>query len=124
MSFNNETLLQRALRTTDSTITTLHTIAVPENAVVRTDVVVLAKSSLGLAASWTVQLCVKRIANGPAILVQGQSAVGDQLKDGGVNWSVTVGVIGNDAVIQAKGANGIIVDWQFSGAQVTFVPPA
>lgn len=121
MSYGNEALIQSTLRTVDGVYHDLLTIEVPENGMVRTNVTVLAKSATGLAGSWIVQLCAKRFGAAPAVLVQTNGTVTDILKD--ANWGVQTVVVGNNAVVQAKGSTGIIVDWQYSGSHISFVPP-
>lgn len=122
MSYNSESLVQSSLRTVDALTHDLFIVNVPENGVVRTDIWVLAKSLItGLAASWNIQLCVKRNGSGNAVMVQGNNSVINILKD--ANWTVQVVAVGSNAVIQVKGVTGTIIDWQFSGSHISFVPP-
>lgn len=122
MSYSTEALVQSTLRTTDSTFHDLFALSIPDNGMVRTDIFVLAKSATGLVASWRVQLCAKRFGTAAAALAQTGVATGDILRDN-VSWNVQVTTSGNNAVIQVKGGN-LIVDWQYSGSQISFVPPA
>lgn len=121
MSYGNEALVQSALRTVDGNYHDLLTIAVPENGMIRSDLVVMAKSATGFAGSWVVQLCAKRFGTAAAVLVQTNGTIINILKD--ANWGVQTITVGNNAVIQVKGTTGIIVDWQYTGNHVSFVPP-
>ena len=98
------------ISTTDNTVTTIATIAIPDDTVVAFNTSALGVRTNGAdQAIYVRQALVFRRGGGPAVLQGSVQNVWTNESD--PSWEFTVIVSGNDALVRVRGANGKDVDW-------------
>ena len=99
------------VQTTDATVTTIQTIQVEaNNLVVHVEADVAAfKSSTGVAATYRLLACFKRVAGVTTMVASSLTSLEDAAA---ATWTVTTTNSGTSIVIQVTGIIGDTVDWK------------
>lgn len=120
-----ETLNTSLLRTANNVFQLLRAYAIPDKSTVRTDLMVIGRATDGTSASWSIEVCCKRVGGAPVVLVEPSEGILQARKDMGASgWNVQAGANGENLEIRVKGDNSHEVDWQVTGAVSIFTPPA
>lgn len=106
-----EVATDATVQTTDDTVTTLATYAVPDNAIVRVEVEIVARRpSNGDSAVYRRAVGVKRHGGGGATLV---GAVQDaHTAEDVAGWDATLDVSGNDLRVRVTGEAAATIEWR------------
>jgi hypothetical protein len=119
-----ETLNKSLLRTSSSVFQSLKLYSIPDGGSARTDFMVLARATDGTTASWSIQVCCKRVTGGNVVLIEPNEGVIQARKDPGASgWNVQAAGNGENLEIKVKSDNTHQVDWQITGPITVFVPP-
>lgn len=110
-----------AFTTSDNVILEIPVLAVPENCLARVEGTILARGSNGASKSWRQAFTVNRVAAGAAIALNAAQAITAAIADGAAGtWDAKLVLAGNNVVLQANGASGVVVSWH-AGYQVNIL---
>lgn len=113
-----EITLNARVATTDNTLTTLYTFAVPNNTVYTIHATVLAKRTGGSAGSagdallWTFLGLLSNVAGTVSIIDTPDTVLKRSVTSSQTTWIVTPSVSGANALVKVKGPVNNNIDWQ------------
>lgn len=120
-----ETMKQSLLRTSNNVFQTVKAYPMPDQSSARTDLIVIGRATDGTTASFSVEVCCKRVNGGNVVLVEPSEGIIQARKDAGASgWNVQAASNGENLEIKVKGDNSHQVDWQVTGAVKIFSPSA
>jgi hypothetical protein len=106
---------QSQLQTTDNSQQTLHEYTVPEHAVVKAIVEVVARrNSNGDMKTWHRAVTLGRQTGGADVVGSIVDIIGAQGSTGTTFWSIAINANGNNLRVQVTGQNSHTIDWAVS----------
>lgn len=101
-----------AFSTPDNVAVSIPVLAVPDSCLVRVESVILARGSNGASKTWRQAFTVNRVTTGAAVALSAAQAITPAIADGTAGgWDAKLMLSGNNVVLQASGANAVIVSW-------------
>ncbi|ARA72241.1 YapH protein [Kaumoebavirus] len=116
----SEQVYQNKAQTTDATITTIHTFAVPASSVITLDITVVARRTGGTAGTTGDSAAFKLFASyknisGTVSIVGGTDAIPEKRGAGDQAWDVDLTISGTNVLLRATGAVNNNISWVMTG---------